>query len=84
VLSPVSIGDIVGRRKIIFLAALFTLIRQVLQVSAYNLIQFVVGRNNASQLTFRDISPGEAHYEPCQFPDSIYQYLIKTTFEGYR
>ncbi|CAH0056181.1 unnamed protein product [Clonostachys solani] len=43
-LSCLFIGDILGRRKTIFLAALFTLIGQVLQVSAYNLIQFVVGR----------------------------------------
>ncbi|KAM0160345.1 hypothetical protein ACHAPG_003005 [Botrytis cinerea] len=43
-LSCIFLGDLLGRRRTIFLAAFLTLIGQVLQVSAYNLIQFVIGR----------------------------------------
>lgn len=37
-------GDRLGRRKTIALGAVFTIIGQVLQVSSYGLIQFVIGR----------------------------------------
>lgn len=43
-LSCLFLGDTLGRRKTIFLAAILTIIGEVLQVSAYNVIQFVVGR----------------------------------------
>ncbi|KAI9162710.1 Sugar transporter STL1 [Paramyrothecium foliicola] len=43
-LSCIFLGDALGRRKTIFLAALLTLVGQVLQVASSNLIQFVVGR----------------------------------------
>lgn len=43
-LSCLFLGDRLGRRKTIFLAAILTIIGEVLQVSAYNVIQFVVGR----------------------------------------
>ncbi|KAF3002205.1 hypothetical protein E8E14_000358 [Neopestalotiopsis sp. 37M] len=42
--SCLFIGDLLGRRRNIFLAAILTIIGQVLQVSSYNVIQFVVGR----------------------------------------
>ncbi|KAL1880063.1 hypothetical protein Daus18300_001426 [Diaporthe australafricana] len=43
-LSCLFLGDRLGRRKTIFLAAILTIIGEALQVSAYNVIQFVVGR----------------------------------------
>ncbi|KAI4602234.1 hypothetical protein KJ359_009472 [Pestalotiopsis sp. 9143b] len=43
-LSCLFIGDWLGRRRNIFLAAILTIVGQVLQVSSYNVIQFVVGR----------------------------------------
>lgn len=43
-LSCLFLGDWLGRRKTIFLAAILSIIGEVLQVSAYNVIQFVVGR----------------------------------------
>lgn len=43
-LSCLFLGDRLGRRKTIFLAAILTIIGEVLQVSSYNVIQFVVGR----------------------------------------
>ncbi|KAH7159202.1 general substrate transporter [Fusarium sp. MPI-SDFR-AT-0072] len=43
-LSCLFLGDQLGRRKTIFLAAILTIIGQILQVAAYHLVQFVVGR----------------------------------------
>ncbi|KAF4973711.1 hypothetical protein FSARC_100 [Fusarium sarcochroum] len=43
-LSCLFLGDQLGRRKTIFLAAVLTLIGQILQVSSYSLAQFVVDR----------------------------------------
>ncbi|KAK6599880.1 hexose carrier protein [Botrytis cinerea] len=41
-LSCIFLGDLLGRRRTIFLAAFLTLIGQVLQVSAYNLIHVMI------------------------------------------
>jgi MFS family permease len=43
-LSCLWLGDWLGRRKTIFLAAVLTVIGEVLQVSSHSIIQFVVGR----------------------------------------
>ncbi|KAL5588311.1 hypothetical protein FOBRF1_014839 [Fusarium oxysporum] len=43
-LSCLFLGDQLGRRKTIFLAAVLTIIGQILQVAAYHLVQLVVGR----------------------------------------
>jgi sugar porter (SP) family MFS transporter len=43
-LSCMAIGDLLGRRKTVFLGAILTIVGDLLQVSSYNLIQFVVGR----------------------------------------
>lgn len=43
-LSCLFLGDWLGRRRTIFLAAILTIIGEVLQVASYNIIQFVVGR----------------------------------------
>ncbi|KAJ5865015.1 hexose carrier protein [Penicillium soppii] len=43
-LSCTVLSDRLGRRKTIFLGAILTVIGQVLQTSAYTLIQFTVGR----------------------------------------
>ena len=43
-LSCSFIGDIFGRRKIIFGAALLTLIGEALECSSFQLVQFIVGR----------------------------------------
>ncbi|KAH8204274.1 hypothetical protein TruAng_001560 [Truncatella angustata] len=43
-LSCLFLGDWLGRRKTIFIAAILTVIGEVLQVASYNIIQFVVGR----------------------------------------
>ncbi|KAJ5682238.1 hypothetical protein N7462_005403 [Penicillium macrosclerotiorum] len=43
-LSCTLLSDRIGRRKTIFLGAIFTLIGQVLQTAAYGLPQFIVGR----------------------------------------
>jgi MFS family permease len=43
-LSCTFISDRLGRRKTIFIGAILTIIGQLLQVSAYSLIQFTVGR----------------------------------------
>ncbi|KAJ5476234.1 MFS sugar transporter [Penicillium sp. IBT 31633x] len=43
-LSCTFLGDRLGRRKTIFLGAIFTVIGQLLQTAAYGLPQFVVGR----------------------------------------
>jgi MFS family permease len=37
-------GDILGRRKVIFVAAILTLIGEILQCTSFQLAQFVVGR----------------------------------------
>ncbi|PYH88170.1 putative hexose carrier protein [Aspergillus ellipticus CBS 707.79] len=42
--SCLFVGDRPGRRKIVFLGALLTIVGQVLQVAAYQLVQFVIGR----------------------------------------
>ncbi|KAI0444859.1 general substrate transporter [Xylaria telfairii] len=43
-LSCLSLGDRLGRRKTILLAAILTIIGEVLQTASYDLIQFIVGR----------------------------------------
>jgi MFS family permease len=43
-LSCISFGDRLGRRKTIFLAAIIVIIGQLLQTSAYGIIQFTLGR----------------------------------------
>jgi sugar porter (SP) family MFS transporter len=43
-LSCTVLSDRLGRRKTIFFGAILTVIGQILQTSAYNLIQFTVGR----------------------------------------
>lgn len=43
-LSCLFLGDRLGRRKTIFLAAVLTVVGEVLQVSSYGIAQFVVGR----------------------------------------
>ncbi|KAL6703394.1 hypothetical protein ACN47E_009736 [Coniothyrium glycines] len=43
-LSCSWIGDMLGRRKVIFAAALLTLIGEILQCTSFQLAQFVVGR----------------------------------------
>lgn len=43
-LSCTWIGDVLGRRKVIFGAAVLTLVGEVLQCSSFHLAQFVVGR----------------------------------------
>ncbi|GKZ36704.1 hypothetical protein AbraIFM66950_007879 [Aspergillus brasiliensis] len=43
-LSCTVISDRLGRRKTIFIGSILTIIGQLLQVSAYSLIQFTVGR----------------------------------------
>lgn len=43
-LSCTWAGDILGRRKVIFGAAIFTFIGEVLQCTSFHLAQFVVGR----------------------------------------
>jgi MFS family permease len=43
-LSCSWIGDVLGRRKVIFGAALLTLIGEILQCTSFQLAQFVVGR----------------------------------------
>lgn len=43
-LSCTWVGDLLGRRKVIFLAALLTLVGEVLQCTSFHLAQFVVGR----------------------------------------
>lgn len=43
-LSCTIISESLGRRKTIFIGAIFTVIGQLLQVSAYSLIQFTIGR----------------------------------------
>ncbi|KAH8660242.1 general substrate transporter [Xylariales sp. PMI_506] len=42
--SCLFLGDRFGRRKTIFLGAILSIIGQVLQVSSYSVIQFVIGR----------------------------------------
>ncbi|OJK01855.1 hypothetical protein ASPACDRAFT_76410, partial [Aspergillus aculeatus ATCC 16872] len=42
--SCMFIGDRLGRRKTVFLGSILSIIGQVLQVSAYQLVQFVIGR----------------------------------------
>jgi MFS family permease len=43
-LSCSRFGDILGRRKMIFLAACLTLIGEILQCSSFHIAQFIVGR----------------------------------------
>jgi len=43
-LSCSWVGDVLGRRKVIFGAAVMTLVGEVLQCSSFHLAQFVVGR----------------------------------------
>ncbi|KAI0198321.1 general substrate transporter [Astrocystis sublimbata] len=43
-LSCLNVGDRLGRRKTIFMAAILTIIGEVLQTASYDLIQFVIGR----------------------------------------
>ncbi|KAI1125089.1 general substrate transporter [Nemania abortiva] len=43
-LSCLFFGDRLGRRRAILLAAIITIIGQVLQVASFNLVQFVIGR----------------------------------------
>lgn len=43
-LSCTWIGDVLGRRKVIFGAAVLTLIGEILQCTSFHLAQFVVGR----------------------------------------
>ncbi|OQE28657.1 hypothetical protein PENSTE_c003G02323 [Penicillium steckii] len=43
-LSCTFISDKIGRRKTIFIGAILTIIGQVLQVSAYKVVQFTIGR----------------------------------------
>jgi MFS family permease len=43
-LSCLFLGDWLGRRKTIFIGAILTIIGEVLQVSSYNIVQFVIGR----------------------------------------
>ncbi|KAL4809817.1 general substrate transporter [Aspergillus unguis] len=43
-LSTTFLSDRFGRRKTIFIGAIFTIIGQVLQVASYDLVQFVIGR----------------------------------------
>lgn len=38
------IGDIFGRRKIVFMASILTLIGEILQCTSFQLVQFVIGR----------------------------------------
>ncbi|PYI09588.1 putative MFS sugar transporter [Aspergillus sclerotiicarbonarius CBS 121057] len=42
--SCMFIGDRLGRRKTVFVGSLLTMIGQVLQVAAFDLVQFVIGR----------------------------------------
>lgn len=43
-LSCTWVGDILGRRKVIFVAAIFTFIGEVLQCTSFHIAQFIVGR----------------------------------------
>ncbi|KAJ2985227.1 hypothetical protein NUW58_g5648 [Xylaria curta] len=43
-LSCLWLGDWLGRRKTIVIAAIFTIIGEVLQVASYEIVQFIVGR----------------------------------------
>jgi MFS family permease len=43
-LSCTWVGDVLGRRKVIFGASLLTLVGEILQCTSFHLAQFVIGR----------------------------------------
>jgi len=43
-LSCSKLGDILGRRKTIFIGAIFTLIGEILECTSFHIAQFIVGR----------------------------------------
>lgn len=43
-LSCACFGDLLGRRKTIFMATIITIIGELLQTSSYGIIQFTLGR----------------------------------------